>query len=359
MSKREQTVRDMVKANDVTMMRSYLEVDVAEWFSENQIPFAYEAFVIPSVVGPGKEQWEDTVEAIQSVGRGERDQVQLPDGSTMDAFDILTMWNDIYEKHKLADENVVIDPNPALAGFDKQLMMPDFAIYKDADITNADEDFDWSEFDYLVEVSGLYGVGLPEESDDSDWWDWYRLSAVAFKEFMYKMLGLWERTLWVIPNQGSQGGSGNAIPPSLRNDDHYIIMDTTQLGIQLQTLGERLGITEVKEGPGLSPGIQPTKYKRPMTSSGEYERGQITPVMYEHSGIDPSAIDNNKNATIAGQDFILYHGNLGEVYIDDEQVMVRESQWRGMNMILLREYVLDALVRLEDDGIVEDVSRVE
>lgn len=355
MSNRSPSVRDMIRGNDVTMMRSYLEVDVAEWFSENEVPFAYEAFVIPSVVGPGKEQWDDVVQAIRAVGEGNRDSVTMPDGSEMDAFDILSLWNDIYQKHQLADENVVIDPKPALAGFNKQLMMPDFAIYKDFDGKNAGEDFEWKNYDYIVEVSGLYGVGLPGESDDSDWWDWYRLSAVAFKEFMYRMLGLWERTLWVIPNTGGDGTSGQGIPPELRNDDHYIIMDTTQEGLQLQKLAERIGITAQPGDSGLSPHITPTKYKRPLTSTTQYERNQITPVPYEYEGLNAGMIDENPNASLIEGGWILVHGDMGEVYLDGESVRVRETQWRGTNMIMLREYVLSILAQLHDDGIVEEL----
>jgi len=358
MSNINTTVRDMIRDNDVTMMRSYLEVDVAEWFSENEIPFAYEAFTIPSVVGPGKEQWDRVVQAVKAVGRGERDSVTMPDGSEMDAFDILSLWNDIYQKHQLADENVTIDPKPALAGFDKQLMMPDFSIYKDADIKQAGEDFNWTDYDYIVEVSGLYGVGLPDESEETEWWQWYRLSAVAFKEFMYRMLGLWDRTLWVIPNQGGDGTSGSGIPTELRNDDHYIIMDTTQSGLQLQDLAEALGITAQAGDSGLSPAITPTKYKRPLTSTGAYERGQITPVPYEYSGVDAGMVDGNKNASLIDGGVILFHGEMGEVYLDGETARVRETQWRGSNMIMLREYVLSVLSELQEDGIVESVTEV-
>lgn len=347
------SIRDMVRDNDVTMMRSYLEVDVAEWFSRNQVHFGYEAFVIPSVVGPGKDRWDRTVEAIRSIGEGERDEIEMPDGSTRDAFGILNLWNEIYDKHRLQDEQVSIPPRQSLAGFDKKLMLPDFAIYKDSEKKTAEGDFKWSEFDYIVEVSGLYGVGLPEEADESEWWDWYRVSAVAYKEFMYRLLGLWDRVRWVIPNQPYIEGVSDGIPTPLRNDNHYIVMNTTQSGLGLTRLAGEIGVTAQDPDAGLSPAITPTKYKRPVTSSGNYQRGQITPIEYEFDGVDPNNLSSNENAVQVERDFILYHGDMGEVYVNDDTVHIREAQWRQVNMIMLREYVLNTLVELSDDNIIE------
>lgn len=356
MSNNGQTIRDQIGDNDVTMMRSYLEVDVAEWFSRNEIPFAYEAFTIPSVVGPGKDTWDNVVDAIQKVGEGGRESIELPDGTEFDTADILAMWNEIYDKHALQDEAVSVPVMQSLSKFSKRIMLPDFALYKDTELTQANEGFEWGDYDYIVEVSGLYGVGLTDEADESEWWDWYRVSGVAFKEFMYRLLGLWDSVRWVIPNQGSHDSTSRGIPSAMRNDEHYVIMDTTQSGIELQGLATSIGIDAEALDGGLSPAITPTKYKRPLTSSGEYERNQITPVKYSYDGINPDNIADNKNAVLLENDVILFHGDIGEVYITEEDVRVRESQWRGGNMLLLREYVLSSLSELEDDGIVEGLQ---
>lgn len=359
MSRRERSIRDRIRNNDVTMMRSYLEVDVAEWFSRNEIPFGYEAFTIPSIVGPNREKWEEVVQAVRAIGKGERDEVELPDGEIMDAFDILSLWNEIYDKHRLQDEHISIPPRQSLEGFDKKLMLPDFAIYKDADIKTVEGNFDWGSYDYIVEVSGLYGVGLPEEAEESEWWTWYRVSAVAYKEFMYRLLGMWDRVLWVVPNQPYIEGVTDGIPRPIRDDDHYIIMNTTQSGLELNDLAEAMEITAQSPDAGLSPAITPTMYRRPTTSSGEFERGQITPVEYEYDGIAIENASQNPNVSVLERDFIVYYGELGEVYLHDDTAHVRESQWRGMNMIMLREYVLNSLTTLHDDGIVEGLRRVE
>lgn len=353
----DRQIRDKIAQSDVTVMRSYLEADVAEWFSDNEIPFAYEGFVIPSVVGPGKDRWDRTVEAIRNVGNGERDSVTLPNGDEMDAFDILSMWNDIYEKHRLAEEIVTIDPNPALAGFDKSMLLPDFALYPNAGVKTAGEDFNWGDYEYIIEVSGLYGVGLPEESEDSEWWDWYRVSAVAFKELAYKLLGMWDKVYWVIPNQPYIEGVTDGIPRALREDEHYAIMNTTQAGIELNQLEDALGLTLQDGNKGLSPVIQPTEYKRPIDSTGEFERGSITPVKYKFDSTNLSNIDKNKDAVALEDGYVVYHGSMGEVYLHEGHAHVREQQWRGTNMMLLREYALDALSQLEADGIVEGLGR--
>lgn len=357
MSQKDRDIRDRIAENDVTMMRSYLEVDVADWFGSNQVPFGYEAFVVPSVVGPGKDRWDSVVEAVRNVGAGERDSIELPTGETIDAFDILNMWNDIYEKHKLSEERITIDPNPALERFSKRMLLPDFALYPDADVKTAGEDFNWGDYEYIVEVSGLYGVGLPEESTDDDWWDWYRVSAVAFKELAYKLLGLWDSVYWVIPNQPYIEGVTDGIPKPLRDDDHYIVMNTTQSGIQINRLADEIGVSMQPIEEGLSPAIQPVEYKRSLTRNGMGEINNITPLKYTFDGINLDNVSNNENTVILEDDYLLYHGSLGEVYIHSAHAHVRESAWRENNMLMLREYVMDVVSELDDDGIIENVER--
>lgn len=357
MSKRNKEIRDNIAENDVTVMRSYLEVDVAEWLSENEIPFAYEGFVIPSVVGPGMDRWSEMVEAIQSIGEGERGEVRLPNGDTKDAFEILSMWNEIYEKHGLMNETISIPPRESLANFGKRMLLPDFALYLDADTTRGGEDFDWGDYDYIIEVSGLYGVGLPDEAEEDEWWDWYRVSAVAFKELAYNLLGLWDKVYWVIPNQPYIEGVSDGIPKSLRTDSKFTIMNTTQSGVELNDLAAEIGITAEKSDSGLSPAITPTEYKRPNDTTTEYTRGRVTPVQYEFDGYNRDNVVGDQDTVIADDGFIIYFGELGEVYIQDDRVHVRESQWRGQNMILLREYILNSLSELQDKDIIEGLRK--
>lgn len=363
MSSTNGEIRDRIAQNDVTTMRSYLEVDFADWLSENQIPYGYEAFTIPSIVGPSRSEWDTMVTAIKAIGNDDFDKFDQTVGGTewsdMRPVELLSQWSDIYDKHRLQDEDVTVPVKESLSGFSKKLMLPDFTIYPDAGVKTAGEDFDWGSYRAIVEVSGLWGVGLPGEADQSDWWSWYRVSAVAFKEFAYKLLGLWDDVYWVIPNQGYDQDRDRWIPKPIRDDDHYILMNTTQTEIKLDDLADVLGVTAGPIDSGLSPKIQPTKYARPLQSPSENEVGDITPVEYTFDSINLDAVDRNERAVILENNWVVFHGDLGEVYIHSPHAHVRESMWRKHNMIMIREYVLDSLRELSESGIVEGLREVE
>lgn len=400
----ESSIRDRIAQNDVTVARSYLEVDVMEWFAKNEIPFAYEAFVIPSVVGPSQNTWDGMSEAIRALGNGDEQEYESISNGTpledLSAFEALNMWNEIYDKHNLAGEQIFIPVRESLSEFRKTMILPDFALYLDAGIKNAPEGFDYGSYDYIVEVSGLWGVGLPGEATEEDWWDWYRVSAVAFKEYIYKLVGLWDNVFWVIPNQPFIEGISDGIPNELRDDDHYVIINTTSAGVELDKLEDAIGITASEIDNGLSPDIQLETYLRildrsdfrrvdpddlPVQASRDLERlideydgfptvdqvpnddlpqslsdliGSFQPVRWEYNNIIMENIDNNESAVVISEDYIVFHGDLGEVYISDDTVHVRESQWRVNSMIIIREYVADVISQLEDSGIVDGVTRV-
>lgn len=346
-------VRDRVAQNDVTMMRSYLEVDFANWFSENQIPYGYEAFTIPSVVGPNKDTWDRMVDAIRAIGDGNEDMynslTEDTPWSDMSAFEVRTTWGNIYDKHRLGAEDVFVPSQEALANFDKRLIMPDFSLYMDADTKIAGGGFDWSDWDYIVEVSGLWGVGLPGESTEEDWWEWYRVSAVAFKEFVYKLLGIWESVIYAVPNQPFIEGVSSGMPNGLRDDDNYVIFNTTTATPDLGGLYDAIGLSgsDVSDfETRLSPDIKPVRQER------DLDNERVNSVEHSYNSLDLSRADQNENAVVVSDGWLVYHGELGEVYLSGGSVHVRESQWRNTNMIMLREYISDVLSILTEDGIV-------
>lgn len=355
----DREIRDRIAQNDVTMARSYLEVDFMEWFSDNEIPYGYEAFTIPSVVGPDKDEWDTMVDAIRAVGnRNFDDYDQLVDGTRwedMRPAELQGMWEDIYDKHRLMDEVVSVEVGRSLAEFGKRMILPDFAIYKDYGGKIADEDFDWSSWDAIVEVSGLWGVGLPGESSESDWWSWYRVSAVAFKEFAYKLLGLWDDVYYAVPNQAYIEGVTDGIPRPLRDDDHYVIFNTTSAEPDLSDLYNALGLDRdtVKDFEVLmSPMVDMVSYDRDLNTGVLDERE------YEYTAIDVTNVRENENAVALDEDWVVYYGDLGEVYFTNEGPFVRESQWRGINTKMLQEYVTDVAEELFDDGIIMNMTRV-
>lgn len=359
MSSTEQEIRDRISQNDVTVARSYLEVDFMEWLSDEEIPFGYEPFTIPSVVGPTKDEWDVMVDAIRAVGMdnfGAYD--KMTEGTRwedMRPAELLSMWNDIYDKHRLQEEKITVEVKRSLSEFNKVLMLPDFALYMDYDGKVAGEDFDWSSYDYIIEVSGLWGVGLPGEATESDWWSWYRVSAVAFKELVYKLLGLWDDVYWVVPFEPHIPGVTDGIPKPIRDDDHYVVANITRSDLGIDRLADRIGITTENLDAKLSPAITPTRYDRPSDDVPE----ELNRTRFEWEEINLGNTNRNENAVVVADDIIVYHGYMGEVYVTPDSAHVRESQWRNFNMILLREYVLDVIRLLEDDGIVSGVRRIQ
>lgn len=358
MSSNNKDIRDRIAQNDVTMARSYLEVDFMEWLSEEEIPFGYEPFIIPSIAGPGREEWDSVVEAIRAVGN---DEYAKYDEVTKDTLlsdtrpvELLSMWNDIYDKHRLQEEQITVEVKRSLANYSKKMILPDFAIYEDFDMDSSLDNFDWSSWDYIIEVSGLWGVGLPGESTESDWWDWYRVSAVAFKELAYKLLGIWDSVYWVVPFEPHIPGVTDGIPKPIREDEHYVVANITRSDLGLDGLADVIGITTENLDAKLSPSIVPAKYERPSRGIDN----TMTKVEYEYDGVNMKAINANEKAVAVSDSMVMYHGDMGEVYVGERGVFVRESQWRRFNMIMLREYVLDALSTLSEDGIVEGLKEV-
>lgn len=348
-------LRERIAQRDVTTMRSYLEVDFAYWLSENEIPYGYEPFTIPSVVGPSKDDWDSMVDAIRALGDGDEEMYNMMSEDTpwerLSAFEARTIWGNIYDKHRLGAEDVFVPSQEALSGFNKRLMLPDFVLYPDYDGKMAGEDFDWDGWDKILEVSGLWGVGLPGESIESDWWEWYRVSAVAFKEYVYRLLGLWDDVIYAVPNQPYIEGISDGIPNQLRDDDNYVIFNTTAAEPDLDELYVKLGLSsrDISEFDNrLSPAIEPVMYERDLDGQ------EVTPRSYGYEGLNMDNADENENAVIIQDGWIAFHGGMGTVYLNGESVHVRESQWRHTNMIMLREYIADSLSELYDDGIVEN-----
>lgn len=339
---------------DVEVFDSYLEVDIATWLSENEIAYAHEPFTIPSDIGPGREVWNRMENAIRALGRREEEEFnRLKSGTPfadLTAFDAVTMWEDIYDKHRLANEAPVPPVRDSLEFFQKKYVLPDLVIYKGHGSNTEPIDWDgWGNWSHILEVSGLWGVGIPPDSDE-EWWNWYRVAGVAFKEYIYKLLGLWDDVYFLVPNQPFIEGIADGIPNALRDDPHYIIFNTTSSELQLGGLYDALGLSEDDVSSidtSLSPEIDLVEYRRPL------EEGEIVPVRWTFDSVNMDNVDNEPLAVVLDEESIVYHGDLGEVYVIENGVYVKESQWRGQNMILLREYVLDSLANLEEEGIIE------
>jgi hypothetical protein len=195
-------------------MRSSLEVEVGEWFSENKIPYAYEPWQIPSSFSNVTEDVTDISQFVSDNRGGE----------------VENTWRRIYEKHELGSQGDV-GVDEGLDRFDTQSIIPDFVTYLSAGKQFRDRSWDmWDNWDHIIEIAGLYGLGLQRS-----WESWYRVRGVAFKELALKVLGLWSQSYFVVPNAAD-------IPQGVVDDDSYIIIDSTQTGAGLESIGERLNI---------------------------------------------------------------------------------------------------------------------
>lgn len=104
----------------------------------------------------------------------------------------------------------------------------------------------------------------------------------------------------------------------------------------------------------LSPEIQPTLYDRP---EGE-DSGRGKAKRFTFSGIDHEQISKNPRVVQYADGMVAYHTESGMVFIDDGHVYVTESMYRSNPMPFVREFVLDALSELDDDGIVNGLVAV-
>lgn len=199
---------------DVVKMRSGLEVDVAEWFSEVEVPFGYEPFQVPSTFDTVSDSPNSLSEIINEADRDE----------------VLATWRRIYNKHNLSDEGDV-GVEEGLERFQRQFLVPDFALYDGASMTTKDADWEgWTDWSHIIEVAGPYSVGMIR-----DWTDWYRVSGVAYKELALKVMGLWEDSYFIVPDS-------QAIPDEVRNDSHFIVINPTQVDSGLDDVQRRLGL---------------------------------------------------------------------------------------------------------------------
>jgi hypothetical protein len=356
---------------------SYLEVDVATWLSENGVPYAHEPFTIPSETGPGRLQWEAMKVAIRDTGDitnpitepvelSDRDEDHLEDIGLGDRIEdvreraeqynkanILDMWTQIYDKHQLGNSPITPPVRDSLDAFRLRYVLPDLVIYGDYEDNNVPEGWDgWDDWTHILEVGGLWSLSGPVD-EDGEWWDWYRVSGVAFKELVYKMLGIWDDVSFVIPLEPSlEEGQQWIVPNALQRDDNYVLFTSTTARPDLSPLADRLGLYGdiVEADSGITPPIRPVRYNRGLGS------GTIRPEAITFDSINMAAVQDVNKAFPVAEDMFAYIGELGEVYVSDEGLHVRESQWRHDSMVMLREYLANELAEMSDLGLVDGLE---
>lgn len=190
------------EAVSVKKMRSSLEVEFAEFLSSQEIPFAYEQLRIPGLYTVEQAQWDDEVERISSGGWTQQE---------------LRLWRQIFNKHNL-DEPEPRTPAEVLEMFDKREIIPDFVLYPGVGNEKRGPDWGgWEDWSQIVELAGAWGMtAFPQYSN------WYRLTGVAFKEFMFRQLGLWNDVTFIIEDSES-------LTTEIRQDDNYVVVRSNQM----------------------------------------------------------------------------------------------------------------------------------
>lgn len=213
-NRRVDTLRDDrdVDQRDVVNMRSDLEVQMAEWFSDNELPFAYEPFVVPSSFSVDSDTVSDLRNLIGPATEGAG----------------IAEWRRIYRKHELGSQGDV-EADEGFERFSTTEIVPDFVTYPGSgrDIRGADWD-GWLNYDKIIELAGAYGVDIV-----TTWDDWYRVRSVAFKELAFKALGLWQDTYFVIPDS-------NNVPDDVRNDPHYLLINPRSVDNDLDSIADTI-----------------------------------------------------------------------------------------------------------------------
>lgn len=97
-----------------------------------------------------------------------------------------------------------------------------------------------------------------------------------------------------------------------------------------------------------SPPITPTIYDRGREQYGS----EIRKVEYGDWTIIPSEIADAYNVTPYANDMIVYHGDVGEVYIADEHAHVADSMYRSHPVIFIQEFVATAVMHCKRQGVI-------
>lgn len=97
----------------------------------------------------------------------------------------------------------------------------------------------------------------------------------------------------------------------------------------------------------LSPPVGPVKYKR-----GKGEEMRVEPVQYGYDGFGSGSVEDDGRLVRVDSDWLLFYGEIGDVYVADTHACVPETVYRMHNMVMLREYVYIVLNRLSRNNII-------
>ncbi len=103
---------------------------------------------------------------------------------------------------------------------------------------------------------------------------------------------------------------------------------------------------------GFSPEIELIKYQR--------DEGQKDPEIEEYKidGIDMERASDHPKCQMLGSGWIQVLSSPCDVYINHTSAHVREGAYGRLNMMIIRDHVVDTISSLNEDGVIDGISRV-
>lgn len=104
-------------------------------------------------------------------------------------------------------------------------------------------------------------------------------------------------------------------------------------------------------GGNISPPIEVVEYSRDEGSTTEPDVAEIT-----FDGVNRNNLSENPRTFATEDGVVVYVGDLGDVYIDEDHVHVAEHLYHTNRLVMVREYVAEIILNLAEDGIVEGIT---
>lgn len=101
----------------------------------------------------------------------------------------------------------------------------------------------------------------------------------------------------------------------------------------------------------LGPIVQPILVER------EEETGTISKrIQYTFTSLERDNIDRNPRSEPIEDDWVVYHGDMGDIFFHDGHAHVKHQRYEQTKMLVLQEAVMDALSDINSDGLVNGLK---
>lgn len=103
---------------------------------------------------------------------------------------------------------------------------------------------------------------------------------------------------------------------------------------------------------GLSPKIGLIKYDR--------GKDEDRPVVeeYEIDGLDLDGVMDHPKCQVLEQGWVLVLSSPCDIYLNHTAAHVREGVYDRLNMMIIREHVVDTVSNLNEEGVIDDLTKI-